>query len=364
MARRRWGLRSVMFLGGAALIMVPALVAASLYSASLQHRGEALVVERLKTRGELSANLLARRMYGVWTDVARLATIVDPTNAAEARDQIDFMSRLEQRFSWLGIADPGGIVTVAKNRMLEGDSVAQMRWFRRGLEAASAVDNHEAEALARLMPPATGPYRFIAMSAPLKHDGAVTGVIGAQVNWQWVVDSVAALNSPGIELVLLSREGVVLFGPPDLVGKPLATGSAQAAARTASAVLTERWPDGRDYFTVTIPTVGYADLPSFGWSLLIRQDAGDALAPTRQLVRAFWLTLAEGLFAVLVLLYFAAQWVATPLRRLAASAEVIVQNPYSGLLHPETRYDEAAQLRDALVRLQAKLMAKAAEPGG
>lgn len=364
MVKRRWSLRTVIFLGGAALVLVPALAAASLYTASLQNRSEELVVERLKMRGELSANLLARRMYGVWADVARLASIVDPTNVTEARAQIDFMSRLEHRFSWLGIADPGGTVIVAKDRMLEGGSVTQMRWFRRGLEAPSAIDNHEAEALARFMPSASRPYRFIAMAAPLKHDDAVAGVLGAQVNWQWVVDAVAALTSPGIELVLLSREGVVLSGPPDLVGKPLPTGSAQAAARTASAVLTERWPDGRDYFTVTIPTVGYADLPSFGWSLLIRQDAREALATTQQLVRAFWITFSEGLLSVLVLLYFAAQWVTTPLRRLAVSADAIVQSPYSGLLHPETRYDEVVQLRDALVRMQAKLMAKAEGPGG
>lgn len=362
MKRRRWSLRAVVFLGGAALIVLPALVMGSLYAMSLQRRGEELAVERLKMRGEFSANLLARRMYGLWIDVARLATIIDPTDVVGTRQQIEFMSRLESRYSWLGIADPAGTVIAAKDRMLEGESVAQWRWFRRGLEAPAAIDNHESEALAGLMPAASAPYRFIAMAAPLKHDGAVAGVIGAQVNWKWVAESVAAVASTGIDLILLSREGEVLSGPADLVGKPLATVSAQAAGRTASAVVTELWPDGNDYFTVTIPTVGYADLPSFGWSLLIRQNAADALAPTGQLVRSFWITLAEGVLGVLVLLYFAARWLTTPLLRLSAEAETMVENPYSGVLHTETRFDEAARLRDALVRLQSKLMARAEEP--
>jgi HAMP domain-containing protein len=246
--------------------------------------------------------------------------------------------------------------------MLEGESVAQWRWFRRGLEAPAAIDNHETEALARLMPATSEPHRFIAMAAPLRHDGAVAGVIGAQIDWTWVVDSVKALALPDIDLILLSRDGEVLSGPGELVGKPLATVSAQAAGRTATAALTERWPDGKEYFTVAIPAVGYADLPSFGWSLLVRQDAVEALAPTRELVRSFWTALAEAVAVVLALLYLAARWLTTPLLRLSTAAETMVADPYSGALHPETRFDEAARLRDALARLQAKLMAKAEEP--
>ncbi|MGY3622434.1 hypothetical protein [Bradyrhizobium sp. USDA 10063] len=73
-----------------------------------------------------------------------------------------------------------------------------------------------------------------------------------------------ALQAPAIEVLLLSRDRTVLFGPPDLVNKPLNVGSAQAANRVTSAFLSERWPDGKDYFTNVVPTVGFADLPSFG----------------------------------------------------------------------------------------------------
>ncbi|WP_316190657.1 hypothetical protein [Bradyrhizobium sp. SZCCHNS2096] len=362
MTRRRWSLQTAVFLGGATLIVVTALAAAVLYSASLQRRGEELAIEQLRTRGELSASLLARQMYSMWIDVSRLAAVIDPADIPEARRQIQFVSQLEQRYAWLGIADPGGKVIASKDGMAEGRSVADLRWFRQGLGAPTAVDDHESEALERLLQTASGPYRFIAMSAPLMHDGAPAGVIGAQIDWKWVIESVAALASRNIDLVLLSRDGIVLFGAPDLVGKPLTIGSAQAASRGASVALIERWPDGKDYFTVTIPTVGYADLPSFGWSLLIRQDAVAAMAPTRELVRSFWFNVAGGVFSILVLLNFAAQWVVTPLRRLAHAAEAMVKDPFSGMLARETRYDEATRLRDALVRLQSKLMGKVRSP--
>jgi hypothetical protein len=362
MTRRRWSLRTAVFLGGATLIVVTALAAAILYSASLQRRGEELAIEQLRTRGELSANLLARQIYGVWIGVSLLAAIIDPADVAEARRQIQFASQLEQRYAWLGVADPGGKVIASKDGMLEGRNVADLRWFRQGLGAATAVDEQESDALKRLLQTASGPQRFIAMSAPLMHDGAPAGVIGAQIDWKWVIESVAALASRNIDLVLVSREGIVLFGPPDLVGKRLTIGSAQAASRGASVALIERWPDGKDYFTVTIPTVGYADLPSFGWSLLIRENAVAAMAPTRQLIHSFWSNLAGGVFSILVLLNFAAKWVAMPLRRLAQAAEIMVTDPFSGIPARETRYDEATRLRDALVRLQSKLMAKVRSP--
>lgn len=340
-------------------MLVPAVVTATLYTAALQERGEQMEVDKLTIRGDLSAGLLARRLYGVWMDVARLATLIDPTNLAAARDQIQFMSRLDSRYSWLGIADLEGKVLAAKDRMLEGESVAQRQWFRRGLDVTSAIDVHEAQQLAHLLPASPDPYRFIDLAAPLQRGSSVAGVVGAQLNWKWVAESLEALQAPGIEILLLSRDRIVLFGPPDLINKPLNVGSAQAANRVTTAFLNERWPDGKEYFTVIVPTVRYADLPSFGWSLLIRQNADDAMASTRELIRSFWIILGAGALTALALLFLAAQWLRTPLRRLAEAAEAVVQDPTSRAPYPETRFEEAAKLSNALVRIQSKLMSQA-----
>jgi hypothetical protein len=357
MAGRRLSLRTLVFFGGATLMLVPAIVTATFYTAALQQRGEELQVEKLTTRGELSANLLTRRLYSVWMDVARLATMIDPTNLAGAREQIQFMSRLDSRYSWLGIADLGGKVLAAKDGMLEGESVAQRQWFRRGLDVTAAIDVHEGRQLAPLLPPSPEPYRFIDLAAPLQRGTSAAGVIGAQLSWKWVAEGLEALQAPGIEVLLLSRDRIVLFGPPDLVNKPLNVGSAHAANRATTSFLSERWPDGKDYFTVIVPTLGFADLPSFGWSLLIRQNADDAMASTRELIRSFWVILGAGALVALTLLYLAAEWLRTPLRRLSEAAEAVLRDPTSGVPYSETRFEEAARLSNALVRIQSRLMA-------
>ncbi|WP_439373109.1 cache domain-containing protein [Bradyrhizobium sp. DASA03120] len=358
MANRGLSLRTLVFFGGATLMLAPAMVTATLYTGSLEQRGTELQAEKLTIRGELSANLLARRLYGVWIDVARMADLIDPTDQANARQQIKFLSRLDGRYSWLGIADLEGKVLAARDGMLEGASVAQRPWFRRGLDAPAAVDVHEAQLLASLLPASAEPYRFVDLAAPLRHDGSVAGVIGAHLNWKWVEEGMAALQAPGIDVLLLSRDRTVLFGPTDLVNKRLSVGSALAASRVTSAFSNERWPDGKDYFTVIVPSVGFADLPSFGWSLLVRQNADKAMASTRELIRSFWFILGAGDLVALALLLCAAQWLRTPLRRLSESAEAIVVNPGSRPPRQETRFEEAARLSNALTHMQSKLMGR------
>ncbi|WP_181708557.1 cache domain-containing protein [Chthonobacter rhizosphaerae] len=357
MAGRRLSLSTLIFLGGAALLLVPAVIAGTIYTGALQRRAEAMTVETLKVRGDLSANLLARRLHQLWQEVEALSRVVSTGDIPDARRQIDMVSRLDRRYSWIGFADTEGRVTAATAGMLEGATVAERPWFRRGLTGPTAIDVHEALLLAKLLPATNEPWRFIDFAAPVTGpDGAVSGVIGAHLDWRWVADNVASLQAPGIDVILVSRDGTVLLGPPDLVDKTLTIGSVAAASRATMSVLDERWPDGKDYVTVTAPTIGHEDLPSFGWSLLIRQDVQAALQPTRELVRSFWITLGAGAIAALGLLALGARLVTTPLRRLVTAAEATLGDGLLKPPHEETRYEEAARLSDALTRLQSTVM--------
>lgn len=353
----RLSLRTLIFLGGAALMLVPALVAGSLYTGALQRRAEAMQIERLTARGELSASLFARRLHQLWQEVDTFSRSIDIGDLGKVRRDIDFIGRLDRRYSWIGVADVEGRVLASLGGMLEGESVAQRPWFRRGLAGPTAIDVHEAQLLARLLPASSEPHRFIDFAAPLRRDeGPPAGVLGAHLDWRWVRDHLAGLQTPGIDVLLLSRDRVVLHGPPELLNKTLEIGAAQAAGRVTSAVVDERWPDGKDYITVVVPTIGHADLPSFGWSLLIRQDLDAALGPTRELVRTFWTTLGAGALAALALLFFGASWVATPMRRLAAASEAMVSEAEPQAPYAETRYVEAERLSAALVRVQSRLL--------
>jgi hypothetical protein len=354
----RLSLRTIVFTGGAVLMLVPALIAGTVYTGALQRHAETLLVEKLTSRGELSASLLARRLHQLWQEVEGLSKNIDLGAMPRVRQDIDFVSQLDQRYSWLGVTDVEGKVLASTRGMLEGETVAQRPWFRRGLTGPTAIDVHEAQLLARLMPANPEPYRFIDLAAPLRRGTQTAGVIGAHLDWRWVVDNLKSLQLPGIDVLLLSRDRIVLFGPADLVNKPLAIGSAQAANRVTSAVLDERWPDGRDYVTVVVPTVGHEDLPSFGWSLLIRQEMQQALGPTRELVRSFWLTLGAGALVALVLLFAGAWWITTPLRRLVSAAEGLLIEGEQNAPYKETRYDEAAKLSGVFVRLQSRLSSR------
>ena len=358
MAGERLSLRTMVFAGGAFLMLVPALIAGTFYTGALQRHAEALLIEKLTSRGELSAALLARRLHQLWQEIEGLSNTIDLQAMPKVRQDIDFVSQLDRRYSWLGVADVEGKVLASTRGMLEGESVAQRPWFRRGLTGPTAIDVHEAQLLARLMPAAPEPYHFIDFASPLRRGAQITGVIGAHLDWRWVVDNLKSLQAPGIDIVMLSRDKVVLFGPPELLNKPLSIGSAQAANWVTSAVLDERWPDGRNYVTVIVPTVGHEDLPSFGWSLLIRQDMDQALGPTRELVRSFWSILGAGAIVALLLLFAGAWWITTPLRRLAASAESLLTDREPTAPYNETRYDEVARLSGALVQLQSLLSSR------
>lgn len=353
----RLSLRTLIFLGGAALTLAPALVTGSLYTGALQRRAERMQIEKLTSRGELSASLFAKRLHQLWQEVDTLSRDIDTGDLGRVRQGIDFIGRLDRRYSWIGVTDVQGRVLASLGGMLEGESVAQRPWFRRGLSGPTAIDVHEAQLLAKLLPASTEPYRFIDFAAPLRRgEGPPDGVLGAHLDWRWVRENLAGLQAPGIDVLLLSRDRVVLYGPPDLLNKPLEIGSAQVANRVTSAALYERWPDDKDYITVVVPTIGYADLPSFGWSLLIRQDIDGALGPTRELVRTFWSTLGAGALVALALLFIGASWVATPLLRLAAASEAMVSEAEPQAPYAETRYAEAERLSNALVRLQSRVL--------
>jgi hypothetical protein len=356
MTRRGLSVRNIIFFGGAVLMLTPALVTGTLYTGALQKNAEKLLFEKLATRGELGSDLLAHHLYELWQQVNALAQTFPLQSLTDVQRNVDLLGGLDRRYSWLGVTDVKGDVVVALKGMLLSQNVSARPWFKRGLVGPTAVDVHEAQLLSKLLPATTEPYRFIDLAAPIHlSEKTVSGVVGAHVDWRWVVENLKRLEAPGIDIVLLSREQTVLYGPSALLDKKLTIGSAEGANRAARQLLTERWPDGKDYISVVVPTVAHLDLPSFGWSILVRQNRDEALEEAKILAKSFWFHLGSGAFIALALLFLVATWITTPLRRLMLSAEAMTTTgadtrpPYS-----ETRYQEVSRLSDALVRIQAK----------
>ena len=356
MPQRRIGFRTAVVSGGTVLMLVPALIAGWLYTGALQGETETLVANALRTRGELGADQIARRLYSLWQTVDRFSRSVDVRALENMHRDFTALADADDRLSWLGVADVNGKVLAASRGLLEGEDVSQRPWFRRGLAGPFAGDVHEAVLLAKALGRAGEPIRFVDFAAPVRApDGAVAGVVGLHVNWEWLKDQLASLSAPGIDVLLMARDRRVLFGPANLLEKQLDIGAAMTAGQGKAFVRPERWPDGRDYMTAVIPSVQYRDLPNFGWSVLVREDMQTVLGPTRELIRSFWSILGGGVIVSLVLLYLGAAWLATPLQRLLQFGTRLSAGTADTAPYEETRYREAALLSSVLVRLQSQL---------
>ncbi|MBZ6076034.1 cache domain-containing protein [Microvirga puerhi] len=353
----RLNLKVVIFLGGSILVLAPALISGMFFASSLQQRVETVNINRLRALGELASDQMARRMHTLWRDVDGMARTADLSSPDELRGRFSFLAQLDPRYSWIGAAAVDGKVVAAVNGLLEGQSVAERPWFRRGLNGPSASDVHDAKLLEKLLPATPEPRRFVDFSAPIKNThGDVTGVIGAHFDWNWVRENIGSLATPGVDILLLSRDRTVLYGPSDLQGKVLSVGSAIAAGQATSIALDEHWPDGHQYVSAVVPSVQFQDMPSFGWSLIVRARADEVFGPVRALLRSFWTILGIGALCTLTLLYLFAQWIAVPLNRLVGSADAFANGRASVPVYEETRYEEARDLAAALVRLQTQSM--------
>jgi HAMP domain-containing protein len=356
MRKQGIGFRMAVMAGGAVLMLVPALIAGWVYTGALQKEAEALVAAKLKGRGEIGADQIARRLYSLWQTVGRFARSANMTAPRDMQGDFTFLAGLDDRFSWLGVADVSGKVVASSRGILEGQDVSQRPWYRHGLLGPYAGDVHDSEQFGKALGREGELPRVVDFAAPIPGlSGSVGGVVGLQTNWNWISDQLASLTSPGTDVLLLARDRRVLFGPPELVGKQLGIGAALATGHGKAFVQPERWPDGMDYMTAVIPSVQYRDLPSFGWSVIVRQNMHAALGPTRELVRTFWGILGGGALVSLVLLYFGARWLATPLQRLVEFGERLSVGTADAAPHEETRYREVAQLSSLLVRLQSQL---------
>jgi HAMP domain-containing protein len=352
----RVSFKTAIVLGITVLMIAPALIAGTIYTDSVQRRAESVNVSRLTTIGQMASDLLGRRMHQLWRDVDTMFRALNLEDPAEIRRHLSFLSHVEPRYTWIGVADAEGKALAASHGMLEGQSVAERPWFHRGLNAAAAIDIHTSKLLETILPASSETRRFVNFSALLKDSaGKSIGVLGTHLDWTWVRNNLAAFKSPGVDVLLVARDQRVLFGPEDLQDKTLSVGAAIAAGQAVSIPLAERWPDGKDYFTVTLP-VEFEDMPGLGWSLIVRADSANAMEPTRALIRSFWTMLGGGFLVALGLLYGFALWLSKPLARIAATAEQLAAGRSDQPPHEETRYWEASRLSAALVRLQAHAM--------
>ncbi|GAB6844313.1 two-component sensor histidine kinase [Methylorubrum rhodinum] len=315
---------------------------------------------------ELTAHMartLDQGMFERWRDVqvvAALDTLREPDAPLPAKRAV--LERLQTTYpaySILLLTDAAGRIVATSNGLIEGADVSARDYFLAGRERPFAGDVHEAKLLAKLLPQAGGePLRLVDLAAPVRApDGAFAGIVAAHLDWAWVREAVAAFERTltrqraGTEILLLSRDGRVLHGPPDLLDRTLPSKTLAGARRLGGDAAGPRigpWPDGRDtYLFATEPTRGFRDYPGLGWTVAARVDAGRALAPVRELSTAITVSgLAVALVGAL-LTWLLAGRLARPLDAVCAQAERLGRGEPLAVL-PATPVREIRDLGQAL----------------
>jgi HAMP domain-containing protein len=310
----------------------------------------------LRGRGQLASTQLTRTIYEDWFKLQRLATYITRDEAIPVlRTRLDTVQTGDAEIAWIGFADTSGTVVVANGGVLEGENVAQRPWFRAGIDRPFAGDRHESLLLARFLTARSKePIRLIDLSLPVRRsDGSLMGVLGMHVDWLWVRNFVLSFAREDVDVILISREGEVLAGPSDVEGHSLTVPSVRAVRQGAGVTNTERWPDGKDYLVSVVPVTSYQDLPSFGWSVIVRQRADDAFGPARNVIRQA-MPVMLGLGAMLVLLsLLLGRMLGQPVVRLSRAATEMVEHRFHSPIPDERRYREVALLASALARLQS-----------
>lgn len=277
------------------------------------------------------------------------------------RDQLEYLQRHYDVVSWLGITDTQGNVVTATGGILEGQSIAQRPVFTEGRQAFWIGDVHNAVLLSQLLPNPSGePIQFVDIAAPLEDaSGAFSGVLAVHLSWEWAARVKDSMFSPALkeqqtDLLLLSENGTVLLGPPDLRGQALPfTHDTGDPAMPQWSV--ETWPDGQRYVTGIAHSQGFGDFPGLGWVAISRQPVDTAFAPVARLNE---LILGTGL--LVALLFSIAGWVLAsrliaPLTRLARAADTIQTAQTHGAITIETGSPEferlSTSMRDMVERL-------------
>jgi two-component sensor histidine kinase len=319
------------------------------------------------------AGQLDRTMFERWRDILILAendTLRDPQAGSEQKRRV--LRRAHETYpdyAIVGLIAPEGRIAVTDSGRLEGLDVAHRVYFTQGRQGPFVGDVHDALLLATLQPgrdPADPP-RVLDLAAPVRTpEGALAGVVVAHLDWAWSREVEASLHDQasggrrGVEVMVLARDGTVLLGPPALRNRVLTDLPSVAAVRAGAGGATqETWPDGRVALTGYQPTRGYRDYPGLGWSVLVRQDAAEALAPVRALHRQILLWGLAVAAASAAAGWFAAASLARPLRRLALAAGALGRG--TPLSVPESPVREAQAIGLALSAANEALRQRAEE---
>ncbi|MDB5823361.1 MAG: hypothetical protein JWR21_2065 [Herminiimonas sp.] len=275
---------------------------------------------------ELDSSL--RERYNDIRILAMRPDVVDSAAPPAARQRVlEELQSVYRHYAWIGVTDARGKVVAATGGILAGTDASARSWWSNAQKGKHLGDVHDALQLASKLPYRSGePWRFVDISFPYYDAaGRFGGVVCAHMSWEWAREIDEAIFEPNrehgqVDSIIVRADGLVLLGPEKLQGQVLATPSLQDARAGKSAYRVERWPDGKDYVVGISRSGPVASEPGLNWTVLVRQDAGEAFAPIKNIRRrVLWSGLPFVLVASLIG-WLSARRITRPLARLAESA--------------------------------------------
>jgi len=259
-----------------AVVTLAALITANLAASEAERRSRADADSRLaelatQLRDALSMQLETRRSL-LQAKAAQVVAGGDRGVEALRRD-LDAVREPFPELSWLAVADGRGRLRAASDGSTPGQDVSSAAWFAPAQERAYVSDR---QAL-----PALGTARHIVLAVPLDAKLSRGGVLAAQLDWDWVERVLAKMGGAldgqrQLEVLLISRDGIALAGPPGWPGRQI------DPERDAT--------DGGRYLVGSRTSLRLADGLGLGWTAIVRQRAELALAPVVTTRRTVFLT--------------------------------------------------------------------------
>ncbi len=351
-------LRAQISFASGALALVLSLVLSYLAAENSKHQIEQREGESFAIRAKNALDVMDRGMFERSREIRNAAILDEIRNPRVPVDRKrEILERLQNNFNayaWIGICDTKGNGLVGTGRYLEGKDLSKRPWCSKGRDSYYIGDVHDALLLAKLLPNPSGqPFYLVDVAAPvIDAKGVLQGVLCGHIYWNWAEEALDSAKTPGKEMFLLSRDGLVLSGPEqarsDLSKLAPLTMQAIRQEGNDSGFLLEKWANGKTYLVGYAKSSGYRDYPGLGWSSLIRQDVTQAFAPARQLSQRILIigTALGLLFAWLG--WLMAGRIARPIVRIGLAAEKVAAGELVYNVPVQRGDDEVAHLSKAI----------------
>jgi signal transduction histidine kinase len=313
------------------------------------------------------ARLLDREMFERMKDIEVAAGSViftDPQfSEQQRRDAIDRLKQANDHYAWLGFVSAEGIIEIGTDQLLEGKNIVGRDWFVGGSEGLYAGDLHAAVLLEPYLGETSAglPLRLVDVAAPVKDgQGRLVGVLGAHLDWRLAHEAANTMASSmeedrQVDILVLSKDGVVVSGPKDLMFTKLSNLNEIVAGTGEYEHSTGVWADNKAYLTGYGVTKGYKAFAGLGWVVLVRRSAETAFAPVMSLkMTIIAIGSLIGLF-FLVIAWWMARWLSQPLEKITGAAVLALSEESAITLPDSHRYVEIEKLSMALNKLLDKL---------